>query len=484
MRRIEQNKCENKWNTALSAEMAKTNGTGRIARNVNNTEYVAQSKLRYIDMSSMNIKPITLERILQAGNLAEAARRVVRNKGGAGVDGMNVDELYAYVYSHPHEISESVRKGSYRPSPIKRVYIPKDNGEKRPLGIPTVIDRFIQQAVALVLSEEYEKIFSDNSFGFRPGRGCQSAIERALQYVNEGYDWIIDLDLSKFFDTVNHSKLLQLLSDRIEDGRVISLIHRFLRAPVSENGKVGKKSTIGTPQGGTISPILANIILNELDQLLDERGIRFVRYADDMVIFCGSEKAAERILRNVTTFVEKKLFLKVNTTKTKITRAGKDTQFLGFAFTTRVTKKRKLANPECKYFVTVHQKKRDNLIKSLRELLNRKAPGGIEKVKRKLQMKLRGWCNYFRGAIPVTWMHATDEWIRRRIRQIHWKQWKKPGKRYEEINRRLYGSVPFERFSFSSNRYWFLSRCDILQRALKNKTLAQEGWVWLGTFER
>ena len=313
----------------------------------------------------------------------------------------------------------------------------------------------------MVLSEEYEKIFSDNSFGFSPGRGCHDAIERALQYVNEGYTWVIDLDLSKFFDTVNHSKLLQLLSDRIEDGRVVSLIHRFLRAPVSENGKVGGKSTIGTPQGGTISPVLANILLNELDQLLDERGIRFVRYADDMVIFCGSEKAAERILRNVTTFVEKKLFLKVNTDKTKIARAGKDTQFLGFAFTTWVSKEKQEANPGRKYFATVHQKKRTKLIKMLKELLNRKAPGGIEKVKSNLRVKLRGWCNYFRGAIPQGWMRRTDEWIRRRIQQIHWKQWKKPGKRYEQINLRMKEEIPWERFSYCSNRYWFVSRCDV-----------------------
>ena len=425
-----------------------------------------------------------MERILQAGNLRTAARRVVENKGGAGVDGMEVGELYDYVRAHPYEISEAVRTGTYRPKPIRRVYIPKDNGDKRPLGIPTVIDRFVQQAVALVLSEEYEKIFSDNSFGFRPGRGCHDAIERALQYVNEGYTWVIDLDLSKFFDTVNHSKLLQLLSDRIADGRVISLIHRFLRAPVSEDGKVGKKTTIGTPQGGTISPVLANILLNELDQLLDSKGIRFVRYADDMVIFCGSKKAAERTLMNVKAFVEGKLFLKVNTEKTKIARAGKDTQFLGFAFTTWVLNQKKLANPGRKYFATVHQKKRTKLIKSLRELLNRRASGGIEKVKRILRWKVMGWCNYSHGAIPKKWGQSTDEWIRRRIRQLLWKQWKKPGKRFEEISRRMNGRITDERFSFSSNRYWFVSRCDVLQFALTNKTLAKEGWVWLSTFEQ
>ena len=228
---------------------------------------------RYKHMISKNeFEPITLERILSHGTMAEAIGRVIANKGGAGVDGMKTGEITEYIQSHPYQISESVRNGTYRPKPIKRVYIPKDNGDKRPLGIPTVIDRFIQQAVALVLSEEYEKVFSDNSFGFRPKRGCRDAINRATEYVNSGLEWVIDLDLSKFFDTVNHSKLLQLLSDRIKDGRVISLIHRFLRAPISEDGKVGKKNTIGTPQGGVISPVLANVLLNELDQLLDSRG--------------------------------------------------------------------------------------------------------------------------------------------------------------------------------------------------------------------
>lgn len=261
-------------------------------------------------MSNTNIEPITLERILDKGNLRNAFKKVINNKGSAGVDEMETRDLKDYFLDHPNEISESVRNGSYRPKPILRTYIPKDNGEQRPLGIPTVLDRFVQQAITLVLSEEYEKIFSDNSFGFRPNRSCNGAITRALEYLNSGLEWVIDLDLSKFFDTVNHSKLLQLLSQNIADGRVISLIHRFIRAPISEDGKVSKKTTIGTPQGGVISPILANIILNELDQLLDSRGVKFVRYADDMVILCGSKKSAERILENVTKFVEKKFISK------------------------------------------------------------------------------------------------------------------------------------------------------------------------------
>lgn len=436
-------------------------------------------------MSNINeFEPITLERILSHGTMVEAIKRVIANKGGAGVDGMKTGEILEYIRSHPYEISESVRKGTYRPKPIKRVYIPKDNGDKRPLGIPTVIDRFIQQSIALVLSEEYEKIFSDNSFGFRPGRGCRNAIDRATEYVNSGLEWVIDLDLSKFFDTVNHSKLLQLLSDRIADGRVISLIHRFLRAPISEDGKVGKKNTIGTPQGGVISPVLANVLLNELDQLLDSRGIKFVRYADDMVIFCGSKKAAERILANVTSFIEKKLFLKVNTDKTKILHACEETQFLGFAFTTRVSAKRRKEHPTWKFFPIVHKKKRLKLVESLRTTLDRRAKGGIDVVKRRLLLKLRGWCNYFEGAIPRSWMEDTDAWIRRRVRQLLWKQWKKPSKRKEEYTKRVkYVSIT-DADSFSTNRYWNMARSQLLHRMLPNMVLAREGWVCIGTFAR
>lgn len=383
----------------------------------------------------MNFGQITLERIVDKDNFNEAFDKVVSNKGGAGVDDMETFELKDYIKSHPYEISSSVLRGEYRPSPIRRVYIPKDNGEQRPLGIPTVKDRLVQQAIALVLTEEYEKVFSDNSFGFRPSRGCHDAITRALEYLNSGLEWVIDLDLSKFFDTVNHSKLLQLLSDKIKDGRVISLIHRFLRAPTSEEGKVGKKTTIGTPQGGVISPVLANVMLNELDQLLDSRGIKFVRYADDMVIMCGSKKAAERILENVTNFLEKKLFLKVNKDKTKILHASEKSQFLGFGFTTRVNQKKRMQYPTQKYFAIVHEKKRTKFIKHIKLILDRRAPGGIEKVKSKLKEYVRGWYNYYAEGIPVKWREKANNLIRRRIRQLLWKQWKKPDNRRKQLMR-------------------------------------------------
>lgn len=431
-------------------------------------------------MSSVDIEPITLERILEKGNLQRAFKSVVSNKGAAGVDLMKADELEQYFREHPFEISRKVLEGKYRPQPIKRVYIPKDNGEMRPLGIPTVLDRFVQQAVAQVLSEEYEKIFSDNSFAFRPKRGCHDAIKRATEYVNEGREWLIDLDLSKFFDTVNHSKLLQLLSDVIKDGRVVSLIHRFLRAPVSEDGKVGHKTAIGTPQGGCISPILANILLNELDALLDSRGHKFVRYADDMVIFCTSKKGAERVLENITKFIEKKLFLKVNKDKTKIVRASREAQFLGFAFTKYVSEERKRRSPRLgPWFPTVHGKKRAKLIAVLKELLNKKAPLGIWRTKLELRLKLRGWTNYFSLAIPEKWMHEVDAWIRRKIRALLWKQWKTAQKRQLECQKRWSKAPKIGDFAYSSNRIWHNVKSQVIHKALSNKNLIEEGWCRL-----
>ena len=273
-------------------------------------------------MSSEAFETITLEGILAPKNLYQALLKVEANKGSAGVDGMGTGELRKYFLEHPGELTDKIRKGEYKPSPIKRVYIPKDNGEQRPLGIPTVIDRFVQQAVTLVLSREYEKVFRDMSYGFRPNRDCRMAVRKAMEHIKDGYVWVVDLDLRKFFDTVNHSKLIQLLSERIKDGRVISLIHKFLRAQISEDGKVGKTNTIGTPQGGVISPLLANVLLNELDQKVEDKGIRAVRYADDAMFFARSRKAAQRILAWVSNFIEKKLILKVNQEKTKTLRVG------------------------------------------------------------------------------------------------------------------------------------------------------------------
>lgn len=422
---------------------------------------------------------VTLEAILKYRNLYNAYKSVTANGGAPGVNGTTTTELYHWFYLHPHQISTSVKQGTYQCSPIRRVYIPKDNGEMRPLGIPTVQDRFVQQAVAQVLSDFYETKFSDNSYGYRPGRGAQDAINKALSYLNEGYIYVVDLDLSKFFDTVNHSKLLQILSRDIADGRVISLIHKFLRAPVYENGRVGPKTTIGTPQGGCISPVLANVILNEADQLLDSRGIKFVRYADDMVIMTKSLKAAERALKNIKDFLENKLFLKVNEQKTKINVASEKSQFLGFAFTKKVSADRKKRTPEATWFATVHQKKRDKLKTKIRETLDRRAPGGIKAIQEKLKRQLVGWAMYYGNAIPKAWQTEIDQWIRRRIRQLHWKQWKTPQNRQRQCARRWRRAPSIGEYAYSTNSYWRMARTPVINKALDNLTLYQEGWMTL-----
>jgi len=436
-------------------------------------------------MSNTNITPVTLERILDRVNLYNALKRVKANKGAPGVDGMKVEELQPYIdgFKYPLELTQAILSGKYKSKPIKRVYIPKDNGEQRPLGIPTVWDRVAQQAVAQVLSEAFEPLFSDNSYGFRPERGTKDAIAKATEYVNSGLNWVIDLDLAKFFDTVNHSKLLQVLSDHIKDGRVISLIHKFLRAPVSENGMKGKATTLGTPQGGCVSPVLANILLNELDQRLDKNNIKFVRYADDMVVFCGSYKAAVRILLKMKKFIENKLFLRVNETKTKIIKVSKNVQFLGFSFTDRVNAKRKKQNPKQRWFPTVHGKKLTKVKTAIKEILDRRAPGGIQAVKEKLARKLRGWCNYFKQCIPVRWMKQTDGWMRRRIRQLYWKQWKTPTNREANFRIRCVGAPRKETYAYSSNAYWRMSLTLHMNRALTNQMLKDSGWVWIQMFE-
>lgn len=271
-----------------------------------------------------------LERILSPDNLQRAYKQVVGNKGAGGVDKMGTSELLPYLNLHLGELIEKIKSGKYKPTAVRRVEIPKDNGKKRQLGIPTVVDRFIQQAISQVLMEEYEPLFSDNSFGFRPNRSTQDALKRVQQYAEEGYRYCVDLDLERFFDTVNHSKLIQVLSETMKDGRVVSLIHKYLNAGVMVRHKYEETSE-GVPQGGPLSPILSNIILNELDKELDRRGHPFVRYADDCIVLVKSLRATERVRDSIANYVEKKLFLKVNKEKTVMgTLSGK--KFLGYSF--------------------------------------------------------------------------------------------------------------------------------------------------------
>ena len=271
-----------------------------------------------------------LEKVLDDNNLTKACSQVYRNKGASGIDGITVNELHSYFYEHKEEIKEQIRNRKYKPSPVRRVYIPKDNGDKRGLGIPTVIDRVIQQAIVQVLSPIYEKQFSETSYGFRPGRSCEMAIIKLLEYFNDGYTWIVDIDLQKFFDTVCHDKLISIIMKTIHDGELVSLIRKYLVSGVMEKGTVSP-TTVGTPQGGNLSPLLSNIMLNELDKELEKRGLKFTRYADDCMIVVSSEKAANRVMESITRFIEKKLGLKVNVEKSKVARPNQ-IKYLGFGF--------------------------------------------------------------------------------------------------------------------------------------------------------
>lgn len=417
---------------------------------------------------------ITLESILEKDNLSKAFRQVVSNKGTAGIDDMTVDELEPWIRAHPHELTNRIQSGKYRQHPVMRVYIPKDNGDMRPLGIPRVIDRLVQQAVAQELSREFEPRFSDNSYGFRPNRSAHDAIRKVVANANDGYEYVIDLDLAKFFDTVNHSKLLQVLSETIKDGRVISLIHKFLRAKIMDEGEV-TTPTIGTPQGGPVSPVLANILLNELDRELDKRGHHFVRYADDMMIMCKSQRAAQRTYESISKFIEKKLFLNINKDKTKVCHLSEDVKFLGYTFI-----KRQLKDDETtKWHASVHRKSLSKLKVKIKALTDRRCPKGWSTTKTELNTVLRGWFNYFRLGIRKSLVTTIDGWTRRRIRQMYWKTWKRNSTRIKELEKLGINKDKAYQWGNSSKSYWKVAGSFILCKALTNNTIKEKGWSLL-----
>lgn len=369
-----------------------------------------------------------IEWILQDRNIDEAIEAVKRNKGAAGVDGMTVDELDAYFALHRNEIKAQIRAGEYKPSPVRRVYIPKANGKKRPLGIPTVVDRVVQQMIAQVLTFGYDKYFSDNSYGFRPNRDAHQAIGKALEYLNEGCEWVIDLDIEKYFDTVNHDKLISILRERINDAKTLRLIRQFLRAGVMENG-LTSPSEEGVPQGGPLSPILSNVYLDKLDKELESRGLCFVRYADDCNIFVKSEMAANRVMKSVTSWLERKLRLKVSATKTKVVRPTRST-FLGFIFW------KDKDGWKCR--PTNDRKKR--LYDKTRAILCRRkaAARTMKSTFMRLNWLIRGWVNYYRIGSMKGFLDEYGQWLRHKVRVVILKQWKKPRRIYlnlQKLNR-------------------------------------------------
>lgn len=410
-----------------------------------------------------------LKRIISRDNMNAAYFKVKSNRGAGGVDKMSVDELLPYLREHRLRLLQQIRDGKYKPNPVRRVEIPKEErGKTRKLGIPTVVDRVIQQAIAQVLTPIYEPQFSEASFGFRPKRGAHDALKTCQRYADEGYVYVVDMDLEKFFDTVCQSKLIEILSRSIKDGRVISLIHKYLNAGVIRQG-VFERSEQGVPQGGPLSPLLSNVMLNELDKELERRGHKFVRYADDCMILCKSRRSAERTLASIIPFIEKKLFLKVNREKTSVAHISK-VKYLGYGFYRYKGK--------CRF--KVHKKSLAKMKKRLRAITNRSKAISNEERPLILKRFVKGWVNYFKLADMKNMLRQLDEWLRRRIRAIYWKQWKKVKTRCRMIRR--YNLPDWKVHELANCRKGIWRAALMLNQILTNKEIARQGYISLTSY--
>ena len=398
---------------------------------------------------------LLMEEICQRENLTRALQRVRQNKGSPGIDGMTVRKLSDYLKKHWPQIREQLLAGNYQPQPVKRVEIPKSNGGIRKLGIPTVLDRFIQQAIMQVLQKYLDKMFSEHSYGFRPGRSAHQAISRSQQYVEQGYCWVVDIDLEKFFDRVNHDKLMGKLAKRISDKRLLKSIRAFLNAGVMANGLVSA-TTEGTPQGGPLSPLLSNVVLDELDRELERRGHRFVRYADDCNIYVRSERAGKRVMENVSKFITRKLKLKVNQSKSKVDRPWR-CKFLGFRIIVGKETKRGIAPKSLARF-----KKR------IRKLTCYRRGVTIEQMIEKLNRYLIGWRGYFGYCQTPSVLVRLDSWIRRRLRNVYWRRWKRGKKRFAELRKRGINKDLSAQTAGSVHGPWRISRSPALSFAFPN----------------
>lgn len=404
-----------------------------------------------------------LEEILDPDNMNLAYKRVKANKGSHGVDGMTLEELREYLKQNGNLLRQSILKGAYRPKPVRRVEIPKPDGGVRLLGIPTVVDRVIQQSIAQVLSPKFEREFSENSYGFRPNRNAKQAVLKCKGYIESGYTWVVDIDLAKYFDTVNHDKLMRLLSRTIKDGRVLSLIRKYLKSGVMISG-VKVESEKGCPQGGNLSPLLSNIMLNELDNELEKRGLSFCRYADDCNIYVKSRKAATRVMKSITKFIERELKLQINKEKSAVDRPWK-LKFLGFSF-------------YCikgKVGIRVHQRSVKKFKQKLKEITGRSNGKSMAQRMLKLKQLITGWVNYFSLADMVSVTRKLDEWLRRRIRMCHWKQWKKVETRHNNLIKS--GIDNYKAWEYANTRkgYWRIAGSPVLSRTFTNDTLRKLG---------
>ena len=399
-----------------------------------------------------------MEEICEQENCREALRRVKANRGSPGVDAMSVDELSGYLVQHWPEIRDQLLSGTYRPQPVRRVEIPKPDGGMRKLGVPTVLDRLIQQATLQVLQGRWDASFSDHSYGFRPGRSAHQAVARAQQYIVEGYECVVDLDLERFFDRVKHDRLMARIAQRISDKRLLTLIRAFLTAGVMEDGLVSAVQE-GTPQGGPLSPLLSNLVLDELDRELERRGHRFVRYADDCNIYVRSERAGQRVMESVTSFIQKRLKLKVNAQKSAVARPEERT-FLGFTLT------RLGASPELRRGVAPKALRRFK--NRVREITRRNRGVSMKCMVEELSAFLRGWRAYFGFCQTPEVFESLDSWVRRRLRAVQWKQWRRPQRRCTELLKRGVSWVTAVSTAASSRGPWHLARSQAVQVALPN----------------
>lgn len=430
--------------------------------------WITENNLTNTDQSTYGL----LEQILSPANLNQAYKRVRSNKGSGGIDKMKVESLKDYLVANKDELVASILGGKYRPNPVRRVEIPKDNRKKRQLGIPTVVDRVIQQAITQVLSPIYEKQFSSSSYGFRPKRNAHQALSQCRDYITAGYKYAVDMDLEKFFDTVNQSKLIEIMSRTIKDGRVISLIHKYLNAGVVVRNKF-EETKVGVPQGGPLSPLLSNIMLNELDKELEKRGHRFVRYADDLVILCKSKRSAERTLRNTLPYIEEKLFLKVNREKTEVAYISR-IKFLGYSFYVNKGQGR----------LRLHPKSIAKMRGRIKELTSRSNGWGEERRKVSLKEYIIGWVHYFKLADMKSLLPKVDEWYRRRLRAIIWKQWKRIRTRLRNLLK--LGIQRYKAWEFANTRkgYWRTANSPILKSSITNDRLQQAGYIFFTDYYR
>lgn len=408
-----------------------------------------------------------LEEILDRDNMNRAFKRVKSNKGSHGIDGMTVDELLPYLRENGDRIKDTIMEGRYTPKPVRRVEIAKPDGGIRLLGIPTVLDRVIQQAIAQILTPIYEREFSEFSYGFRPNRSAHQAVKKCKEYIDAGYKWAVDIDLAKYFDIVNHDKLMRILSKTIKDGRVLSLIRKYLQSGVMINGVVIETEE-GTPQGGNLSPLLSNIMLNELDKELTKRGLNFCRYADDANIYVRSKKAAERVMASVTKFIEGELKLKVNREKSAVGRPWK-LKFLGFTF----------YHIKGGVGIRVHPKPVKKFKDKLKEITGRSKARSVNEIILKLKQSITGWVNYFKIADMGRLLKEMDEWLRRRIRMCYWKRWKKIKTKHDNLVK--LGIDNYKAWEYANTRkgYWRISNSPILARAITNERLRKQGFPTL-----